>query len=247
MKPQGYEYDGTGMDEAQGSLWLPPRDAWLIDPHKDKLDTTTDDRGLVIVPDLIQAVKETIDPTYEWSSTGPNDRHHLYWPETAYSRWNSPLGIGDPATFRNLPIHIALVPRVFHNWLHTITRPPELPGAEIMALRVESWRVARGLFIAARKVYAHERLAYKRRENIANNAIQLRDDCEGEDAIGEEYIQDVFAKNFTSWEYQYERNEKLPEEFRVHGIEDARPAELAKPLGKLVGPRALYLVPTIAA
>jgi len=233
------------MDGIQDSLWLPPRDAWQIDPLKYKLDTPVDDRGFVIVPELIQAVKETIDPTYEWSGT-PHDRHHLYWPGAEYARWESPLGIGDPAAFRNLPINIALVPRIFHNWLHKVSRPPELPGPEIMALRVESWRVANGLFVAARKASAHERLAHKRRQNISGCAVEIPEDHEGIDVIGEEYIQEEFAKNFEGWERQLARHEKLPPGFRLTGLE-GRPEELAQPLGKFVGPRALNLIPTIAA
>jgi hypothetical protein len=246
MKSHVYEYENERMDdEALDSLWLPSREVWLKDPRTQKIDTPTDDRGLIKIPQLIQDVKDTIDPSYTWS--GPTSDHHLYWPSAAYPRWESPLYIGDPAAFCNLPINIARVPRIFENWLHKITRPSEVPPVEIMAIQVEAWRVATGLFIAARRASIHERRAQRRRTNIANGAIQLREEFDGVDILGEEYIQEEFEKNFGSWQHLQERNSRLPEEFRIHGIEHSRPEELATALGRIVRPKALYLVPNIAA
>lgn len=224
------------------SLWLPHPDYWEINPAKEKIPTPVDERGLIDVPQLIDAVKETVSPGYVWASK--LSIHHLYWPEADYPYSRLGEGAVTARTFRNLPIHKALVPRIFENWLHKVTIPSEVPNREVMLHRVQSWNVAKDLFANARDAVITERLARRRRERIANNPDILKKEFNGVDVIGEEYIHSEFERCTRGIDFQLEKHDALPEVFKVIKT-DASPAELAQQLGGIVMPKALQLVRTV--
>lgn len=225
---------------------LPPPDARLFNPRvfvDDRIPTPTDSRGLVDIPQLIADVKETIDPSYQW--TGELDVHHFYWYASLY-----PYLKGDsnrnPAFFRNIPVHKGLVPRSFHEWLHIVTEPPPVPEPEVMSYRIEAWMVARDLFKMARKTVQWEKKQRRRRELVAANPDILSEGFNGEDIIGEEIMHEVLEKNFRGFERQLERQERIPEVYRILDI-TGTPKKVATNLGKLVARPSLNLISVIAA
>jgi hypothetical protein len=123
---------------------LPPRDVWLWDPEiEDKLETPLDERGLVDLDALVGMVRKTVTPSYQWESPF-NDIHHLQWEASRY------VGKTNDETqmmrdFRELASRKALVPRIFHNWVHRITEPSSLPSEEVMQYSVDAERVALSL------------------------------------------------------------------------------------------------------
>lgn len=231
-----------GWGAAHESPWLPPRDLQLIDPHKEKIDTPVDARGIIDISQLVTNVKATVDSSYVWPDG--LSVHHLYWPGSAYSHENDENAV-DASVFRNLPIHKALLPRVFENWLHRITLPPDVPDPEVMQYRIEAWNIAKDLFQSARETVLHDKLTRQRRAYITTNPEVLKAEFNGEDRIGEEYIQSEYEKNFRGWEYVCKRHERIPEEFRLLQL-DGPPEVLARNLGKLVVPRSLQLVRAVA-
>ncbi len=225
-----------------GESGLPPQEVWLIaDPEKTKIDTPLDDRGLVAIPELIQVVKDTIDPGYTWPMH--LSVHHLYW-----QGWWYQSGFAGPYAnaFRELPINKALVPRVFENWLHKVTIPPPVPDPEVMRYRVESWAVAKNLFKSVRQAVVWEKRARRRDAFIRANPSVLPEEFEGEDLIGRAVLEDTIRDNFRNIERNLELLYEIPPEFRL--IEpDATQEDLTKGLGKIVVPKALQLVGAVAA
>lgn len=231
-----------GNVAAPESLWLPPHEFQLRDPHKweDLVlpEEYTDERGLIEPYRLIQAVKSSIDPAYDWPQK--LSVHHLYWPANWYFETEGPEQPGNPRKFRELPIHKALLPRVFENWLHLITVPPDVPDPEVRQHRMEAWSVAKDLFSAARETMAHERKSRRRIANVEKGVITPK--AKG-DPYGEEWIVDEFIKNFRGLGYLLERHENVPPEFRLVDL-DAPFTDVARQLGKVVMPKSLKLTRT---
>ena len=224
-----------------GESGLPPQEFWLINPERDKFETPVDDRGFVDVPTLVQAVKDSIDSEYKWPEH--LSVHHLYWKEDWYS---SPFIGMNGQKFRELPIHKALVPRVFENWLHYVTIPPDVPDPELMQRRVKSWTVASDLFHSVRSAVKWERLAKRRAEYISANPGVLPKEFNGEDIIGKEVLGQIMAKYFGGVEINLERIQAIPEEDRFVDP-DLEHQELASQLGKLILPPSLKLINAVAA
>ena len=121
---------------------LPPQDVWLYNPRtKGKLETPIDERGLVDLDQLVAMTRQTIDSNYSWTSTF-NDIHHLQWYETMYPNHSNDEDGLNLHDFRELINRKAYVPRVFHNWIHSITLPPPVPSREVMQYCIDSQRVA---------------------------------------------------------------------------------------------------------
>lgn len=117
---EGYRVPQVGRDS------LPPRDVWLHNPRLcDRIETPLQPAtGIVDLDALVTAVKSTIDPEFDWTSTF-NDVHHLQWHSAQYS---TPLG----RAFREQAQRKTYVPRLFHNWAHVITEVPPVPSEEAM-------------------------------------------------------------------------------------------------------------------
>lgn len=130
-------------DSAFPTKQLPSQNLWLYDPFREgRRPTPTDEHGLIDLRELIRQTKQTIDPTYDWKS-GFNDVHHLYWPNAWYD--NTSEEPVNPQEFRNLDSSKLRVPRLFHNWVHVLTEPPEVPSEEVMRYRIEAQRTAKAL------------------------------------------------------------------------------------------------------
>lgn len=221
---------------------LPPPDARLVLPSE-KIDTPVDERGLVIIQDLLHQVKATVDPSYEW----PEELsiHHFLWPAAFYPEERG-QSFMNPAKFRDIAPNKGLLPRTFENWLHIITLPPKRPEREVMRYQLESYHIAKALFAKARDTIETERLARRRQEVVRLNPGLIREGFDGQDVIGEEIMQTRLEKDFRGFERQLERYEQVPPEFRFVDLEADR-KEIAKTLGGIIIPKAIPLFKAVAA
>jgi hypothetical protein len=128
------------------TVWLPPPDVqtWNIE-KQGLLETPLDEKGLVDLDKLVMLGKQTVEKGYDWSSP-LNDIHHLQWPRPLYRGDHVPEFAQD---FRELVQRKAYIPRQFHNWLHHITLPPELPDEEVMHHSLQAELTARSLAATA--------------------------------------------------------------------------------------------------
>ncbi len=178
---------------------LPPPDLWLYNPYAEgRIPTPVDDRGLVDMTELIKQTKKTVDPSYSWES-GYTDIHHLQWPNAEYAY--EPYSPANPHTFRNLAISKLRTPRIFHNWIHTITLPPPMPTAEVMRYRIEAQRVVLAL---ARVVNFCETLSLK-------------------DEISEAKLKGRLIENFDEFNEVLEDARSVPREFQLINLANYRP------------------------
>jgi hypothetical protein len=223
----------TQLERGGLSEHLPPPEFWLIDPKKDKFPTPVDDRGLVDIHRLIQEVKLTVDPEFNWPTY--SGIHHFYWPEESYQYDKTTLV--NPQAFRDIAVHKGRIPRVFENWLHIVTLPPKQPSPEVMHYRMEAWRTAINLFYNAQQTIWWRRRAKNRAQLLEQNPHIV----DGEDIIGAEFIDEVLVTHFDGLDKHLERHWRLPTEFQI--IRESEPVEaIAAKLGKLIVPRAIPLI-----
>lgn len=127
---------------------FPPSDRILL-PKGERIETPIDSRGLVDLGKLVTQVVACVDEGYKWR--GEEDDHHLYWFSAIYGTRN--LFMQDEELgrkFRGLPLHIVRLPKELHAFVHAVTLPVEAPSKEVMAYRIESWRIAKELFNSVR-------------------------------------------------------------------------------------------------
>ncbi len=225
---------------------LLPLEARLRDPaDPDQLILPTyDERGLLLIDDLISSVASTIDPSYKWQ--GETNVHHFYWPDVEYIYQRDGDMYDNPSLFRNLPIHKGLLPKTFHAWLHLITEPPIQPDPDIMQYRNEAWVVVKDLYEMARLTVVTEKQTRRRRLQIQRDPSVLPIEFNGVDLIGEAIMQETLERNFKGYEHQLERQDKIPKDHRLIDLEGSA-AEIATQLGKIVVPKSLNLINNIAA
>lgn len=232
-----YRRDG----DIPGEPGWPDPDAWLINPARDKLETPTDDRGLVRYNALIRDIKDTLSPDYEWPNEVSLD--HMYYEEEWYrSVWAPDCAV----RFRELSVHKAIVPRVFENWKHLIVIPPAVPSEEVMHLRIESWDVATKLFLSICGTEVWKRRAERRALQLVEKPQTLPPARAGDDVIGREIIGEMLSRHFKGVEHNLARLELLPPEFRLADPED-EPLQIANRLHPYVSANALYMVDQVAA
>lgn len=199
------------------SLFLPPPDVWRFTPGKDEpLPTPVDERGLVDVDALITLVKTTVDPEFPWQSNERlDDVHHLYWERNRYPA--TPNETVNPDEFRNSSINQIVIQRMFHSWIHLVTKEPEAPTEEVMGYRIEAYRVVRKLLRNARQSVDLTRARYMPEDKLQR---------------GSEYH---------LWQFLVEVEEarKLPKEFHPVDFQEMNPStpeelhELARCLGRV--------------
>ncbi len=216
---------------------LPPPEVrfWSED---DKIDTPVDERGLVLVPELIALVKATIDPDYQWPVDETNV-HHFYWPAVWYPHVDAREEEFNTASFRNQSINKGLLPLVFHNWLHRVTTPPPLPEVEIMMYHAEAWSVAKSLFHSVKNAQHWERRAWR----SLNEELEAKPDEANEEVVDEidlEKIEYIMDKHFTNVDAHRKELAKVHPDFRL--IDPDEPFErLVLRLGRIMAPPSLIL------
>lgn len=109
--------------------------------------TPLDRRGFVDHIALLDIVTQNVRDDYKW----PNidyDVHHLQWTAAMYTPAAN-HGSLIPMEFREIPFHKLYIPRQLHNFIHTITLPPDRPSFYAMWNRAKAYRRAEHLFNAA--------------------------------------------------------------------------------------------------
>jgi hypothetical protein len=220
------------------TIWMPPKDYWP-DPFL-KIETPIDDRGLVDIDKLITDVKGTIDPNFKWEGT--YGTHHFYWPSVNYSydtKWAQEDRRFSQGSFRNLPIHKGELPKVFENWLHFITCPPEVPSRGVMQYRMEAWQVATDLFHSASQVVMWQRREKRRSDflTLGSNLLFLR---ANDDSYAQEYIAEILSKHFRGLDRHIDALHRVPPEYRLVEPTES-PYDIASTLGRFVARSSMKL------
>ncbi len=239
MRSVRYSLKGHTWGDSPGYQLLPPKDHWQMKLEPGELlRTPTDDRGLVDIPATVRLVKSVAPRDYDWA---PNlSVHHFYWPGVDYEE-ASPTA----REFRDLSIHKGLVLREFENLLHATTAPAPMPDEELMAYRIEAWRVAHDLFESVRQAIVWERRKRRREDLIRRKPEILPIEFNGEDKIGREVLSEILDTHFRGMEQHLERAAAIPSEYRLFDPESDM-GVLATRLGELVVPGAMQLVNAIA-
>jgi hypothetical protein len=235
-----------GLPRETGYEALPPREYWLEDIKKLKIESPVDERGIVDPRTVVEIGKSLIDPEFAWPSN--LSIHHLYW-----ERWwyGLPSAGSQALSFRELPIHKILVPRVFENLLHKVMVPPGIPSQEVMEKRIESWGIAKSLFKSVRNVVRWENNTNRYIAAVANDGLPKG--YETEDTIGKELLGDIVNRHFQGIEMHMERLHAVAPEFRLVEPEEEviasplRRREYSKELGRVVVPRALPMLRQLRA
>lgn len=177
--------------EAPAPVWqdgLPPEEFWAITPTE-KEPTPTDDRGFIIVDDLVTIVKRYIRPEYPWPNI--KDIHHLYYYAAEYQQVEQDSGGVIPSLrFRELAINKLLVPRYFHNVLHIVTERAPMPDTEAMRYRIQAWECASNLFASVRSATKTQRMARR----LAERAADVNSDEQKK--VNDEYMNQQFLRHF---------------------------------------------------
>ncbi|MDN5275738.1 MAG: hypothetical protein JWN33_387 [Candidatus Saccharibacteria bacterium] len=111
--------------------------------------------GLVDHEALMNEMRLLVDPQYKWQAPF-FDEHHLYWYAHRYKTSFQP----NPALaveFRDSAFNKFWAPRQYHDFLHTVTVPSDVPSTDRMRSEVKNYR---------RKSYIYR---------ITTNAIVLSD------------------------------------------------------------------------
>lgn len=168
---------------------LPPAQYWIIDPSQ-KHKTPVDNRGLIVVDELIETTKQYICPEYQdW---GIPDKHHLYYTSTVYELIEA-LSRGDiPAhQFRELPVNKILIPRRFHNVIHRVMLPADVPRPKVMRNYIDAWTTARNLFAGVRSAVDSECAKYRRGRKGQHGLSE-------QEIVDEEISEEVLRRHFTT-------------------------------------------------
>lgn len=217
----------AGSTAAPELIWrdgLPPDEYWAKDPLK-TVETPVDSRGLIIVEDLINTAKEYICPEYKWD--GPADKHHLYYYAAVYRALEQSSDGNIPAQqFRELAVNKIYIPRRFHNVIHKVMLPADIPSPDVMRNYTEAWTVARKLFASVRRAV---RAGRKVRHRLA--AASEADPLSEPEKVDEEIMQEALSKHFGEIGRHLGALILLPEEYRPIKVD----ANIHDSLSKLGG------------
>lgn len=102
------------------------------------IPTPTLSNGIVDHQQLVKDVGGLVSSDYRWRAPF-FDEHHLHWKGHYYN----PGLHGDstiPKQFRDLSIHKLWIPREFHDFIHAVTVPSDVPDFDIMNESVAEYR-----------------------------------------------------------------------------------------------------------
>jgi hypothetical protein len=221
---------------------LPPRDAWLIDPSREQIQTPTNEWGFVDIKKHIEVVKSTIDSGYRWSKNKTNC-HHLYWPASSYSRKPGEDHVYSPEDFRELPISKTMLPVQFHNWLHRISEPPEKLPEDVMHMATESFHTHKELFEEARRLVRLQKHIEK--INQADGPLTLapidyQQGLRPETSFHE--LLEMQNEKIYSVQMCLGQLAMIPEEFKLAEIKpEHSPQLVARLLGKIAAPTEMIM------
>lgn len=116
------------------------------------IPTPVDNEGLVDYRKLIEQVSDFVEPGYKWKAPF-FDEHHLYWQSSYYdSAFNVDSTLAQQ--FRNLPVNKLWVPREFHDFVHLMTIPSDVPEHFTMKTRVLDYKRRNYLYTIASQIVA---------------------------------------------------------------------------------------------
>lgn len=171
---------------------LPPRDVWRgINPdNPKKFFAPADDRGFVIPDATVEMVLGYFDDEYAWPVEWSKDVAHILRPDDHHFQWVA--SNYDPSryclrrnqiakVFRNLPDRRGILPRQFHNVIHALTIPPNVPRLRHMERYIRSWQIAQQLFRSANLALMAERqFMLADRDNVLENYERRYDQFVGQ-------------------------------------------------------------------
>lgn len=103
------------------------------------IETPVDpETGIVDHEALMDLMKQEVDPTHTWQAPF-FDEHHLHWYAHRYES-SFQLNVELAAEFRDMPVNKIWAPRQFHNFIHAVTIPPEVPSSDAMRVAVKDFR-----------------------------------------------------------------------------------------------------------
>jgi hypothetical protein len=132
--------------------------------------------GIVDHKKLVDNVRNLVSSDYRWSAPF-FDEHHLHWREYYYNP-----GLHNESTipkqFRDLNIHKLWIPREFHDFIHAVTLPPDVPDLDVMTESVRQYRQNEYMYTITSEVITlrerGERAVPLPRQNN-NDILRLRD------------------------------------------------------------------------
>ena len=117
--------------------------------------------------------------------------------------------------FRELPVNKILVPRRFHNVIHTVTEPAEMPEAKVMRNYIDAWVAARNLFASVRSaVQAERRVRRWLDQHQADNSLTPE-----QEEVGLEIMEETIQRHFRGISRHLGALSLLPEEYRPFSAE----------------------------
>ena len=103
------------------------------------IETPVDpETGIVDHEALIHLMKREVDPLYKWQAPF-FDEHHLHWFAHRYESSFYPSS-QLAEEFRDIAVNKIWAPRQFHNFIHAVTIPPEVPEFDAMRASVKDFR-----------------------------------------------------------------------------------------------------------
>jgi len=248
-------------DEDQHAQGMPPFEAWKdpgawltldgrVKPGIDKFQVPTVD-GFIDIDALMQRVLvELFHPEYQWLfdkndvRTRP-DNHHFYYDEEMY-RPEHHNGNKIPYQFRNLPVLVGRMPRLFHNVLHAVVERPEMPEMDAMEEYVDAYLVAHAafkrLFLTAKQTVSASQMFAVRRSAVEQKVVIPRTE---DDADVERYLMEFFRKHFSSYSDAIDAfNETKGKEIvyqEYQNVKVTRPRVVVQKLGHVVSRKSFQV------
>lgn len=102
------------------------------------IPTPTFENGIVDHEKLVANVSALVSKDYRWRAPF-FDEHHIHWKGYYY---NPGLHEGSqiPTRFRELNTHKLWIPREFHNFIHAVTIPPNVPAFDVMVESIDQYK-----------------------------------------------------------------------------------------------------------
>lgn len=170
------------------------------------IPTPVDKRGIVDHKLLMKQVSDFVEPGYKWNAPF-FDEHHLYWQANYYE---SSFHV-DPIlaqTFRNLPINKIWVPRDFHNFIHVMTIPGDVPEHFDMKSIVRDFRRRNYLHTITSQIVNLREVS----ERVVPRARRKKDGTED----GIVYVDPETRRSFESLDELIERRKRFISQIERH-------------------------------
>lgn len=235
---ESVHYPQAGLRFASDSL--PPRDVWKINPDTEILETPVDEFGRVDRYRMLDLVRQTIEPDFEWP-TNDDNIHHLFWPHAWYLYDDSQGDRFNPIIFRNQSNHLVQVPRMFHSWLHKIMLSPPLVSAEVRGYMTEASLAANAALMALCREIACCRDSKKVERELAGMTELQRTVRRGKRPMSHRGRRELGVRRDVELYLALKRMRALPVEFQLVDTELPND-QLRLELGRVVAAEALPMM-----